>query len=366
MQEESGLTLSENGELRIVFGEQQTTVKQKGLSIKPGISAYFLIASDMGIKYSFEVDLDQDVQMTSEVRHPSGEKLMSGREHTLDWRSSRTIRGDFRVILTNEGNTTITYSVTITRTLPAANQLKLDNLLAKCIARSISVEHAYSVQWPTIFDKLYGQEIATQEVLHFDYPRQRVDVYIFANEKVAQEVARIIEPGANYLVQGTNREKLYITNGSIPLWWQDGPFLLYTTGPDVDLEQKLTTVLGDPLGATTPDSVNIRISNRTNNTLTNVRLWSDTDERVFVELWSGVSGYHSLAMEDTFAVAAEYEGQISTTEMAALPPGDYTLDILATNNHQLLFRFFNDRNFYIATNLIDQNWLWQYTDLADG
>lgn len=50
----------------------------------------------------------------------------------------------------------------------------------------------------------------------------------------------------------------------------------------------------------------------------------------------------------------------------ALSPGDYTLDILDTNENQLLVRAFNDREFYSTTDLIDQNWLWQHTDLADG
>ena len=363
--QEGGLTSSDNGDTRIIFEEQQTMVEHDDLSLAPGESSHFLIAADTGDAYSFAIDLDQDVQLASEVRDPNGEQLTSGHGHLLDWRSSRTTSGDFRVILTNEGDAAIAYGVTTTRTLPTANQLKLDDLIAKFVTADISVKHTPSVQQPTVFDELYGQDVTTEEILYFDFPHQRVDVYIFTDEQMALEATDTIERGANQLVRGSDQVPLHITNGSIPLWWRDGPFLLYTTGPDDDLEQKLTNVLGPPLGTPTTDSANLRISNRTDSTLTNVRLWSDTDEIVFAELLAGVSGYYPLAVEDTFAVSAEYEGQISTAEMAALSSGDHTLDILAMEN-KLLIRTFDDRDFYTATDLIDQNWVWQHTDLADG
>ncbi|NOK58713.1 MAG: hypothetical protein GFH27_549301n259 [Chloroflexi bacterium AL-W] len=253
----------------------------------PSESSHFLIAADTGEQYTFQIDLDQNIQLASEVRHPNGKQLMSGHGRMLDWRSSRTTSGNFRVTLTNESDAAITYGVTTTRTLPTANQRKLDDLLAKFAAADISVKHAPSVQQPTIFDELYEREVAAQEILHFDFPHQRVDVYIFTDEQMALGATDTIERGANQLVRGSNSVALSISSGSIPLWWRDGPFLLYTTDPDVDLEQKLTSVLGDPLGAPTPASVNIRISNRTDNTLTNVRLWSDADEIVFAEILFG-------------------------------------------------------------------------------
>ncbi|MEM8536197.1 MAG: hypothetical protein AAGF95_35555, partial [Chloroflexota bacterium] len=265
---ETGLSPPDNGNTRIVFGEEQTTVKYDDLSLAPGESSHFVIAADTGDEYSFEIDLNQEVQLASEVRDPNGEQLSSGHGRVLDWRSSRTTSGDFRVILTNESDAAIAYGVTTTRTLPTANQLKLDDLIAKFVTADISVKHAPSVQQPTVFDELYGQDVTTEEILYFDFPHQRVDVYIFTDEQMALEATDTIKRGANQLVRDSDQVPLNITNGSIPLWWRDGPFLLYTTGPDGDLEQKLTTVLGPPLGTPTTDSVNLRISNRTDSTLT--------------------------------------------------------------------------------------------------
>ncbi|MCG8349169.1 MAG: nucleotidyltransferase family protein [Chloroflexales bacterium] len=365
-----GLGASDGDAVRIVFKDQQSFIERDGLALGPGESETFLFAAEGVDRYTFQIDADYDVQFASEVHHPNGKRLSSGYSRALDWHSSRTASGDFRVILTNESADDVTYRISAARILPTADQTALDDLLARFTAAGIAVEHAPSIQRDTIFDKLYRREIAARETLYIEEPQQRVDVYIFADEQTAQEAAAKIEPGASQLVwrsdNGVDSLPLDIESGSIPLWWLSGRFVLYTAGPNTALEQKLTTMLGDPLGVPAANSVSIRVHNRTGGTLTNVHIRSGADEVMLPDLSSGISGYHTLASDSAMKVAAEYRSQSSTIEIGALPSGAYLLDMLAVENDRLLARPFDNRTYYVATDLINQKWLWQHTDRADG
>jgi hypothetical protein len=352
---------SDGDAVRIVFEDQQSFIERNGLALGPGESATFLLAAAGVDRYTFQIYVDYDIQFASEVRHPNGELLISGYARALDWHSSRTASGDFRVILTNESAEDVTYRISAARTLPTADQTALEDLLARFTAAGVAVEHAPSIQRDTIFDRLYGREISILEILYIEESQQSVDVYIFADEQTAQEAAAQIEPGANYLVWRSDNSvdslPLDITTGSIPLWWLSDRFVLYTTGPNAALEQKLTTVLGDPLGVPAADSVSIRVHNRTGGTLSNVRIRSGADEAALPDMSPGVSGYHTLASDSAITISAEYRSQASTIEIGTLPSGAYLLDMLAVKNNRLLARPFDNRNYYVATDLIDQNWL---------
>jgi len=294
---------------------------------------------------------------------------MSGHGRQLEWRSTRTTIGDFRVLLTNESAETATYGVRVTRVPFTPSQVKLDDLLAKFAAADIQAEHAPSLQRKTIFDELYDTEVAEREILHIEEPQNRVDVYIFADEQTALDAAETIEPGASYLVlrdgESVDVVPLPVAVGGVPLWWHEGPFLLYTTSSKSEVEERVTAALGDPLGSASADVVRIRFNNRTALPLADVRIISGGGEIVLPELLPGMSGYQMIESNEPFEIGTQYQSQLSRNRIAGLAAGDYLIDI-AVAGDEIIVRPFNDRDYYAAADLVEQNWLWQYTELVDG
>lgn len=354
---------------RIDFSNAQLSVTIDELSLDAGESTEFLIDAKLGEKFDMRIEADPELQIANAAFNPAGELLMSGHGRALDWRSTRTTRGDFRVQITNENESAISYALRVRRTLPTVDQIKLDDLLAKFNAADITVTHAPSVQRPTEFDELYGEEIATREILRLTEPWHRVDVYIFADEATAAEAATLIEPGSNRLTRTmdgvTKVVELYADSGSSPLWWQTGPFLLYSASPEPIVSEQVGTALGDPLGKLATDSVNVRLRNDSDAAWQDVTLQVEDESIVIGELVSGVSGYRELPTDQAVMVSVTHDGETYNAQIEPLTVGSYIIDLIL-NEDDLLARPFQDQEYFASVELIDVTWTWQRVEYADS
>ena len=357
-------------ENRINFPADQLSVTLDNLSLMAGESTEFLVDATLGEQFTMRIQTDPELQITNAVFDPAGEPLMSGYGRMLDWRSTRTATGDFRIRITNESGTAITYDLVVRRSLFTTDQIKLDDLLAKFNAAGVEVTHTPSVQRKTAFDSLFQREMATREILRLSEPQHRVDVYIFADEATASEAAGVIEFGSNRLTRTVDGEtrfiELYADAGSAPLWWQDEPFILYSASPDPVVAEQVTAVLGDHLGKPAADTVSVRLRNEeSGETWQDVTLQWDDKSSEISDLVPGIGGYRAVPADQSVTVSITHDGQPYSAQIPPLDAGSYMVDLLL-NDGELLARPFRDDEFFVAADLIDVTWTWQRVEYADG
>ena len=238
------------------------------------------------------------------------------------------------------------------------------------------VVHQPSIQRGTPFDAAMGQVVSAREIL--EVAGNRVDVYYFADEATAAQMAAGIEPGGTRLTLTdpagqTHSESLADVAGPAPNWWQTGRYLILYSGNTAAMISKLTEALGTPLVAQEPGVLAIRVANLGPVPMTAVTISFVGQTVDYGALAVGdFSGYESVDEAYRYAgVDIEAEGgpynlmPIDYVGETPLPAGRYTY-YLSLENGQLSETMIADDDWHVADGLLDVNWYWVDGDGDQG
>lgn len=232
---------------------------------------------------------------------------------------------------------------------------------------SSGIIYEREVRDPTNFAELFENEIASSGELRLVKMHPPIMIYTFVDDTTAQECAALIEPGSNRLVHNVNGEtkvvKLLFDDGGLTRWWHEGPFLLYSSHPEIVAQ--IVTVLGKPLWEPPTGLVALRVSNESDTTWQNVTFAWNGESLVYGQLVPGIGGYRALPPKQPIKLMLDANKQTLGTEIRPLAAGSYVVD-LTVQNGTLFARTFRDKEFTVATDLSGIMWTWKRAEYADG
>lgn len=254
----------------------------------------------------------------------------------------------------------------------------IDPIIARLEAGGATITHQPSVQRANVFEQLSGETLAWREIFFIE--EERVDVYVFESVAEAERVAGMVMPNGNlsYAVDGGEVQQTMDSGMGAPLfWWQSDRYLYFYEGLDADLPHILTLTTGaEPLNqwlSAGAETVQIRVQNGSGVAFEGMVVNFVGQEVDYGMVPAGQSTAYETISEAYHYASFRIEAEGEVYEIMAidyvgetpLPAGNYTyvFDIDSGNAQQAVF---NDTLQPILTDLVDQDWYWVRTELADG